>query len=299
MAASVLVRRVSGAKAVALVLGPLGASPESTMDGFGKMYQDRNCSVIAATSPTLRFFLTQHRMLKPTAMAMVKGAANALRETPKDIPLVLHVFSNGGAFLLEEMELLMDEVAEKDNHVSSHSGASIHSATENEENLTWEEVELIQERMEYQFYDSCPCYLHMMWDISPYLGDAFPNPMWHSLSRKVYYLGSAFSLTTWCAFTGSFKRSNQFWSRMEKCRPYCKHQIYFYTTTDMLTDATRIDDLITKRRQEPHNDTIVVRRFDDSGHCTMYRDHNDEYNQVLEEVLEAATNRRRLASGSK
>jgi Eukaryotic protein of unknown function (DUF829) len=295
MASSVVVRRVSGAKAVALVLGPLGASPEGTVNGFGMMYQDRNCTTVAATSPPLRFFLTQHRMLKPTATAIILETAKALRETPKETPLVVHMFSNGGAFLLEEMELLMSEVQYKRKNQPSDS--SIRNAEEDENPLTWEDVELIQQRMEYLFFDSCPCYLHMMWDVSPYFKDAFPNPAWHSLTRKVYYLGSAFSLSMWCVFTGSFKRSCQFWSSMERNRPYCKYQVYYYTTADMLTDATRIDQLIEKRRQEPLNDTIVVHRFDDSGHCTIYHDHSDDYNQGLDEALETASiNRRRHAS---
>lgn len=290
MAANVLVRCVTGPKAVALVLGPLGASPRGTLDGFGKMYQERHCTIVAATSPVTRFFFTQHRMLKPTAVAVLQETVQALQETAPETPLVVHLFSNGGAFLLEEIELVMNEVKNDTSPPSTPEESAI---------LSWEDVELIRQRMEYQFYDSCPCYLHMLWDLSPYFQDAFPLPAWNPLFRKLYFLGSAFSLTLWCTVTGSGARSRQFWDRMQPPRSYCPHQIYVYTTADRLTDATRIDELIaTRRRQplEPHPDTITVRRYDDAGHCTLYRDHPEDYHEVLDEALAAAVNRRRPSS---
>lgn len=277
MACNVLSRPINNPRAVALVLGHLGSTAQSTMDEFGQLYLERNCAAVTAASPTVRFFLTQHRLLKPTVTAMIKETAKLLRETGEQTPLVVHLFSNGGAFLLEEMERLMSE--------SEMEG----SPGDSSDPLPLEDVNLIKRRLEYQFFDSCPCYLHMMWDISPYFNDAFPNPAWRPASRKVYYLGSAVSLTMWCTLTGSIRRSSQFWSTMEQSS-YCKHQIYFYTTADMLTDATRIDELIEKRRQGTE---IIVRRYDDSNHCRLYKDHPDDYNQALDDCLEAAMGRRK------
>lgn len=68
---------------------------------------------------------------------------------------------------------------------------------------------------------------------------------------------------------------------------YSKHQISFYTTADMLTDPTRIDELIEKQRQV-HNTNIAVCRYDDSNHCAMYKDHPNDYNRVVYESLAAA-----------
>jgi Eukaryotic protein of unknown function (DUF829) len=284
MASNVLCRRVSNPKSVALVLGPLGSSAQSTMDDFGQLYLERSCTTVTAACPPVRFFLAQHRFLTPIATAMIRETAKALRETGDATPLVVHLFSNGGAFLLEEMELLMSEMEEP-------SGQSTGESSSGEQGIAPEDVRLIKDRLELQFFDSCPCYLHMMWNVSPYFHDAFPNPAWRPWSRKVYYLGSAFSLTMWCTFTGSFRRSGQFWSRLEQSS-FCNHQIYFYTTADMLTDATRIDELIEKRRQEL-GVNVVSRRYDDSSHCALYKDHPDEYKQVLEESLEGAIQRRK------
>jgi len=274
-------------KAVALVLGHLGSTAQSTMDQFGeKLYLSRNCTTITASSPFVRFFMTQHRFLRPTAASIIRETAAVLRDTP-NTPLAVHLFSNGGAFLLEEMELLMAEAEDRSRNDEQLPTSSVTGG------VSWSDAEIIQERLEYQFFDSCPCYLHQMWDISPYWNDAFPSPAWRSNTlRKLYFLGSAMSLTLWCTMTGSFGRSSQFWSRM-RTSPYCrKHQIYFYTTADMMTDASRIDDLISSRRQEYGTD-IVAQRYDDSGHCALYRDHPEDYNRVLDESLAAAINRRR------
>ena len=145
MSANVLSRRVSNAKAVALCLGPLGASAQGTMDGFGQMYLERNCSTVTAASPAARFFLTQHRLLKPTAQAIIKETAAVLRDTANGVPLVVHLFSNGGAFLMEEVELLMSEVEAR-----GPQDALNESSSNQCESISPEDVHLIKDRLEYQ-----------------------------------------------------------------------------------------------------------------------------------------------------
>jgi hypothetical protein len=275
MAQHVLTYLLLNPKAVALVLGPLGASVEGTMQVFGSpLYSDLECSIVAARCPPSRFFLAQHRFLRPTAAEVLKQTASALRSTPPTTPLVIHLFSNGGAFLLEELELLMEE--EENRQELDEKG---------EEKVSLDDVRLVKSRLQYQFYDSCPCYLHMSWNISPFLFDAFPFPGWSSIGRKVYFLGSACSLTLWCTITASFNRSQTFWNHMRQSP--CKNQIFMYTTADMMTDATRIDELIEMRQREQNVD-IAVYRYTDSGHCVLHRDHPFEYNQAVADALKGA-----------
>ena len=93
-------------RAVSIVLGHLGAS-KATLERYGQLYLARNCSVIIAASPPLRFMSNQS--LRPTAREILSLAATALRSASPSVPLVIHSFSNGGAFLLEQIELILNE----------------------------------------------------------------------------------------------------------------------------------------------------------------------------------------------
>jgi hypothetical protein len=142
------------------------------------------------------------------------------------------MFSNGGTFLLEELN--------REAHVPT------------------EAYGLIQDRLQYIFYDSCPCYLHMPWKLGCFWKDAFPFPGWSQWGRHVYLIGASVSLSLWCLFTCSLSRSQDFWKAMQTPFDHgaasgtsssSQHHelIYMYTTADKVTDATRIDELIETR----------------------------------------------------
>jgi len=178
------------------------------------------------------------------------------------IPIVVHMFSNGGTFLLEELQKKQQEQEEQSSMI----------------------------RFEYLFFDSCPCYLHMPWALSSrYWADAFPIPGWSRWFRKFYLLGSSLSLGLWCFSTASLGRSQVFWKAMQADSFFCNHLIYTYTTADVLTDAARIDDLIIQQRQK--GKAVSVHRFEDSNHVRIDRDHPEEYHQAIDAALEGAIER--------
>lgn len=99
-------------------------------------------------------------------------------------------------------------------------------------------------------------------------------------------MGSALALSTWCLFTLSWHRPQQFWNRMVHSTICTRHQIYIYTTTDLLTDAAAVDRYVDIRRQQ-YNTKCTVYRYNDSNHCRFYIDHPDEYQTAIDDALES------------
>jgi hypothetical protein len=259
-------------RAIAIVLGHLG-STDAELRRLSQIYRERHCAVVAARSPPLDFFLTQHGRLRPIASEILRETASLSRQCnnqknkeENNVPVVIHQFSNGGTFLLEAMT--------KEEH-----GARGDSS---------EDYNEVKKRLQYIFYDSCPCYLHMPWALGPYWNDAFPFPGWRSLPRKLYLLAASVSLSVWCLCTGSLSRSRDFWDSVGD--PFnCQHLVYMYTTNDKVTDATRIDDLIDTQRENGKD--VLAYKYCDSSHVGLLRDHAEDYNRAVDLALERAIER--------
>ena len=234
------------------------------MEQYAKWYTDRHCSVVTGASPPELFVL--NRSLRRTASRIWCETAKALRETPEKVPIVIHVFSNGGAFLMDEMELMLKEDASK------------------------EDFELISQRLKtgFQFHDCAPCYIRTVWDWSNF-SQSFPHPNWSSWGRCSYTFLASTCLTLWSTATLSWNRPSDFWGRMQNSR-LCLHNIYAYTTTDLATDAFQLEQLIEYRRTKV-GAVCKSYRFEDSNHCRLHRDHPNEYSRAIDEALDAAISR--------
>ena len=207
-------------------------------------------------------------------------------EEERKIPVVVHAMSNGGCFLLEEMERLL---LEKDESKRADELSAMDAA-------------LIADRMAlgYQLFDSCPCYIRTFWwehtfsssnKESPLRwNESFPHPHWTRTRRWLYTAGATTALSVWCTLTGAFSRARDFWTHMANSR-LCLHQVYLYTTTDTASDAAAVDRLIQHRQQHIPELQTTVHRWEDSGHCRLHRDHAEQYQAIIEGALTAAVER--------
>jgi len=263
-------------EAIAIVLGHLGITPQG-LRRLSRLYLDRGCAVIAARSPPLDFLLAHHGRLEPVTRAILRESESLRRQCEslshindgrekEKIPIVIHMWSNGGAFLWEE--LMKDPTFDQ----------------------------TIKPHLQYVAYDSCPCYLHMPWRLGPFWRDAFPFPGWPIFARKLYLAAASLSLSAWCLFSFSLSRSQVFWSQMTD--PPCQNLVYFYSTNDKVTDAARIDQLIHEQR-EMKRINVVAKRYDDSAHCRIDYDHAEEYARTIDEALGGKTNRSTGSNGAK
>ena len=270
-----LTRLVDNPRAVAVVLGHLGAS-ESTLERYAKYYTDRNCSVVASASPPSQFML--NKSLRSTTEDCLIETAKILHDTPDTVSVVVHSFSNGGAFLLENIHVIFnEEVANDDDNTATNTAA---------DSTKRQDFELVKSRLArgYIWYDSCPCYLRMVWDTSG-LTDSFPVQRWSSPYRTLYTMGSMCGLTLWEACTLSWQRPTVFWNRMKEMNKLCNKEIFMYTTADLASDASKVDELIRERQNQGSD--VKIYRYEDSGHCKLDKDHPEEYGEALDEALES------------
>ena len=288
--------------AIAIILGPLSSRPsDSMMEHVARLYYSRSdnhmeknprscCSVILASSPPVQFLL--HRNLQAVAQEVLHQTSNALLQyqqqqqqsllpvvvssspAQQQLPIIIHSFSNGGAFLQEAIELELSISSMNPNH--DHEMSSV---------TTPDRYERIRSGFQrgYQFFDSCPCYIRTVWDM-PYWGQSFPHASWPIWMRYLYTTGSAVALTVWCVLTWAWHRPQQFWNRMLHSSVNTNRQIFMYTTRDLLTDAAAIDRFVATRRQL-YGVHCTVYRYNDSNHCQFYKDHPHDYQRAIDDAL--------------
>jgi hypothetical protein len=296
----------SSPNVIAIILGPLSSHPhDRMMEHIGRMYtnggnnQNHKCTVIMASSPPFQFLLNRNlqpiaqEVLRQTSMALSQSSSDSVVSTqqsppPMMIPIVVHSFSNGGAFLLEaiERELLCTNDNSKNIQQQPNSSISSKCTTHNEK------YEMIRRGMNigYQFFDSCPCYIRTLWDTTSNDIDwrkSFPHENFPFLwVRYLYTWTSALALSSWCIMTFAWHRPQEFWNHMLHSTICTNHQIFMYTTCDLLTDAAAIDRFIdTRRRQYGDQLTCTVYRYHDSNHCQFYIDHPNEYQTAINDAL--------------
>jgi Eukaryotic protein of unknown function (DUF829) len=234
------------------------------------------------------------------------------------IPIIIHSMSNGGAFLLEEMEKILlsnqatneydkdknskNESNNRDpttykrnrrNHNNKKNEISVSSFTKEEKLILIHRI-----RQGVQIFDSCPCYIRTIWSQEysiptsyiPSDQQAFPYPTWSKSFRRIYTTFATVSLSLWCFVTFAWDRPKQFWSHMLHS-PLGQHQIFVYTTTDLLSDAHAVQQLIEYRKSVLKIHDIQVFPFNDSGHCQLHIDHPEQYDQIIHDAIDAAVQR--------
>jgi len=94
-------------EAVVILFGWLGAEPRH-LQKYANLYHERNCGTVSAIARAMPLMMRNNRSLKKIASKAAEEAVRMIRRTEisrkKTIPVILHVFSNGGAILLEILE---------------------------------------------------------------------------------------------------------------------------------------------------------------------------------------------------
>jgi len=129
-------------RAVVILYGWLGAE-YNTLKKYAQIYQDRGCCTVCATAPPLALLSGSRSYLREVAIASCREASMLIRKGEMSemgfgsVPLVIHAFSNGGAFLLSEVN---DIVAEDGEVITSTDDFS-----EENENERGRDIRIVSE----------------------------------------------------------------------------------------------------------------------------------------------------------
>ena len=215
------------------------------------------------------------------AVEAIQTAENAINydsdnDTKKEIPVILHHFSNGGAFVVEQFWLMMKE-------------ATLPRETKSENPKNTDDLKFISKRLKtrgFEVLDSAPAYLYD--DTAQKVIDSsvqnFPLRM---------ILRSLVSITIVLIKTSAYihrkgDAAQVFWSNMLES-DLCRRQVFVYSSVDKITVAEKLTDFIEARRKQGID--ITVLKFDDSDHVLHMKKYPEEYKEkILDYVLDAVTN---------
>jgi hypothetical protein len=245
------------------------------------LYQQRNCATIVGVSDKFETLRVDEAALSVYAQECAVQTATILRSLEnaqkRPIPVIFHLFSNGGCFVFEQMELLFQKTPIENAEVQEEESSS----KDIDQDLL-----LVQDRLRGQIFDSSPAYLTAKSGTAALEG-AFPNALVASILKGVL-LSIHTASHVFDKLFGIPPRTETFWNRFLESN-LCRHQAFVYSSHDRVTDHVQLDELIQSRKTNFPDSTIMVKKFDDSEHCTHYPKHKEEYTEFVYEFLDMAT----------
>jgi hypothetical protein len=258
-------------RAVVLVLGFGGAQPRH-MEKYAQLYNRKGCSTVSGTAPNRSLFIDPTG-IDAIALDAVREVATILREDAaaypnaspeRATPVVMHVMSNGGAFVVSRIGQMLT--------------APIDSSTPGARG----DLELFCTRLKAgcQIFDSAPCYLDGR-SCFNVIKNLIPNPIvgipMAILFAFLMYVHNAISRIIGKATFGVL-----FWNALIEDTT-CDLQAFLYSCNDDIADSMKIEDFVRERRERGVK--VMTKHFADSSHVQHQRLHGKEYSDFIETVL--------------
>lgn len=271
-------------KAVVIMYGWLG-SIEKHLKKYADLYTNhllQKCAVVYGTASTSTLIFRHDEELAAMAMDSVRKAAAIIRQiessssTKAIVPVVLHYFSNGGAFVAEKLgQMIQDAIS---------AGGQISTKKNKHDKGDADDLKLIHERLNkkgFEVLDSSPAYLYE----STYfrcIDMAVPSLPLRIIFKGFISLSTVYKKIMACA-NQQERVDVIFWQNMMESE-LCQRQAFVYSTADVLTDSHKLDEFINERQKRGIQ--VIVQKFDDSGHVLHLKEHPEEYKgNIVDYVL--------------
>lgn len=264
-----------------VLAGWLGCKRRS-LRRYETMYKDMGWNVIVQIASPLMVVkaatgLKQEKRasLSPRRTNNITKESNCIRELALDTldqvqksqctGFVFHAFSNGGAFLWEEVR-----------DIVKRSGRS----SANGNNLSGEYC-WAKNKLAGLVFDSAPAFYGEQDTILKALSYATleeqnEGKAW--IQKSTYEMGDA------AFFESKRRRAHQYWQGMLDDDTNVPH-LYLYSKTDPLTSHEKVHELINHRRSRFGDQSASALCFDDSPHCCHFLKHPQQYQTTLERFL--------------
>lgn len=271
-------------RAYVLVLGFGGAQRRHT-EKYAILYNRKGCFTLAGTASNYSLFVNP-TSIDDFASDAIRRLAKLIRETEEKevevklprpnntsvnerastIPIVMHIMSNGGAFVVSRISKLLTDQRNNDACTSSTSN----------------DLELLSTRLKggCQIFDSAPCYLdsRACFTVIKHL---IPNPVFGiplALIFSLYY----YVMNIISRLSGKPTFGDMFWKSMIEDST-CDLQAFIYSCNDDITNSTKLEELIRERRRRGVK--VLVKHLIDSSHVQHLRLHGLEYSDFLDNAL--------------
>jgi len=295
-------------RAVVLVLGWGGAQPRHVTK-HAQVYQQKGCVTLVGIAPPYDVFLRPWRLDEFAKQAVRKTTAllRRVEEKPNDdsgsnnaatiakpshhqkntkTPVVMHIVSNGGAFVARSIGLMLDQAKmqqeefNKDNTktIDRISSVTEDSATSIDDNDI-DDIRLFGKRLSigYQIFDSGPCYSSptTSFHVMRLLAEANHYP------SVVGVLGGFLYATLTVCFP---RYGRDFWNDLRNDTSCLRQAVIYTSDNDPVAPSDKIEELFRERRHK-HNCTIRLKDVQPSAHVEHLRRHASDYSEFIGEIL--------------
>ena len=260
----------SSPRAIVLLMGWWGAELRHVKK-YAELYQTRGCATVSVVADTFQVMThLAYPSLDNCARDAASQVAQLIRDNEKNgekIPVIVHAFSNAGSFLMDRLEVLIQQ-ARKDLSVSA-----------------CKDLILVGARLDGEVFDSSPAYPDISLGFTSTNGVVFGNLLIVKILVGIlFFMAGAISvLCNWFLCLPDVRWT--FWSNMREGR-LCLRQAYIYSTADSITNVRRLEELIENRKRFSN---VTVQRFVDSKHVTHMMKHPEVYEKVIDDFLRAST----------
>ncbi len=321
-------------KAVVLIYGWLGSQPKHLLK-YANLYIELGCAVVYDIAPVMALMAKLDRPLDAIVLETVKKACEIIRDVEKQldeegyssmkkkqdlktqdgargrilplgqckVPVIIHCFSNGGAFLSERLAFLVRTTKAKDSQkIATENGGNRSSllvpslSSKNEkkqkkptyvDESAENDLVFLSDRFKtigYEMYDSAPAYLSREASFTA-LETGVSNEAIKAIFKFLLVLFyNGYEMLNNCQIGDH--EDVKFWKSMIE-NDLCSRQAFIYSAMDKITDPVKVDELIEERKRRGVQ--VVSLKFDDSDHVMHLRQHPDEYkmfiNQIWQEVM--------------
>lgn len=262
---AVLKSQLSQPKSVVILYGWLGSISRHVLK-YAEIYLNEGCYVVYGTANSIDIMFRIQSRLSDFAMESVREAAKLVKEQEelgnRNLPVHLHYFSNGGAFVVETLSLISQQRQYQEVLSSSDK----------------DDLRLVTDRLHnfgFEICDSAPAYLHPDSGLT-----AIDRGVTNALIRTVFK--ATFRVVLLLNSLKARPDRETFWENVINSE-LCKRQVFIYSTKDELTDHKMIDDLITKRKDRGIN--VLACKFVDSEHVQHFRKYPVEYREAVTKAL--------------
>lgn len=258
-------------RAVILVFGWLGSNLRH-VNKYSQLYHARNCATVTGSVDSRSILIGDKAKLDVFALEAATKAVKLLKDSDQDLPVIAHVFSNGGTLPLNRLEVLIHK---------AHRARAAGNMTPLDEDLillgkAWERGG--------QIFDSSPAYPDTGTAIRA-IGSSIPN----AIAR--FFLQAAFLFMVFIDqplvwLSGYPPKAEQLWTHVMD-RPITFRQAYVYSSHDNITNCDKLEELIAYRQEAVGSENILVKKFTDSHHVMHLRKHPEEYSAFVDEMLQS------------
>lgn len=261
-------------RAVVILLGWWGAQMKHVQK-YATLYRERNCATVTAIVESKAILTLDIYSLEAFAQKLASQTATVVREMEqahgdegKKIPVMIHSFSNGGAYPLWRLEVLIERAMMEKNVTDIKQT---------------QDLLLIGDRLRGEIFDSAPCFPDNASAIKA-MKHSISNPILRNIFRVTLLIHVFLVHVYRILFSNKSDPRIDFWKHVTESR-LCLNQAYVYSAMDDITNVKMLDELVSTRQGHEYAH-ILVKKFDDSEHVQHYRKYQSEYCELMDTFLD-------------